>query len=271
MKIRAICTDIDGTLLDSQRQLSARTIAAVKSLKGIPFILASSRMPAAMRHLQAELDILDCPLISYNGGYIVHTINATARILESVSIPHDHCADIVAMTKGTSIHVSLYTGDAWYAPARDQWTEREERITRVKAALRDPLHVLDQWKAERTGGHKVMCMGPADEINTLESRLNHALGSALHIYRSRDTYLEIAPRAVSKATAMAIVLREIYHVDMVDAMAFGDNYNDIDMLAAAGFGVAVGNARPEVKAVAREITLNSIDDGVAVAIEKYCL
>ena len=54
-------------------------------------------------------------------------------------------------------------------------------------------------------------------------------------------------------------------------MAFGDNYNDIDMLKAAGKGVAVGNAREEVKAVADEVTLNSTNDGVAVSIEKYLL
>jgi len=271
MKIQAICTDIDGTLLDSRRQLSARTIAAIKSLKGIPVILASSRMPAAMRHLQAELDILRCPLISYNGGYIVHTAGATARVLASVQVTREHCADIVAMARGTSVHVSLYTGDQWFAPAQDQWTEREERITKVKASVRSAEDVLAQWEAERNGGHKVMCMGPEDEISALESQLNRSLGSALHVYRSRDTYLEIAPRAVSKATAMVIALRDIYNIDIRNAMAFGDNYNDIDMLAAAGLGIAVGNARPEVKAAAAETTLNSIDDGVAIAIQKYCL
>ena len=69
MKIRAICTDIDGTLLDSHRELSSRTVAAINSIKrDVPIILASSRMPGAIRHLQKELGIEDHPMICFNGG-----------------------------------------------------------------------------------------------------------------------------------------------------------------------------------------------------------
>ena len=71
-KFKAICTDIDGTLLDTNRQLSIGTIDAFKGLgSSIPVILASSRMPAAMRHLQAELGVLNHPMVCYNGGYVI--------------------------------------------------------------------------------------------------------------------------------------------------------------------------------------------------------
>jgi hydroxymethylpyrimidine pyrophosphatase-like HAD family hydrolase len=62
-----------------------------------------------------------------------------------------------------------------------------------------------------------------------------------------------------------------FGISLTEVIAFGDNYNDIEMLQAAGLGIAVGNAKEEVKMVANEITMNSVDDGVAVAIEKYFL
>jgi hydroxymethylpyrimidine pyrophosphatase-like HAD family hydrolase len=65
------------------------------------------------------------------------------------------------------------------------------------------------------------------------------------------------------------ILQRQYDIDLSEVMAFGDNYNDIDLLQSAGLGIAVANAREEVKVVAKELTLSSIDDGVAVAIEKH--
>ena len=113
--------------------------------------------------------------------------------------------------------------------------------------------------------------GPEEKIHELESQLNAKFSEDLHVYRSKSTYLEIAPRSISKASALKLILRKKFNVDLSEVMAFGDNYNDIEMIRAVGLGVAVNNAREEVKAVAREITNNSKEDGVAIAIEKYCL
>lgn len=273
MNIAAVCTDIDGTLLDSRRELSARTIRAVKRLTdaGIPFIFASSRMPGAMRHLQAQLGILGLPMICFNGGYVIidKGDSSSTVILDSVTIPLSICSIIGKLTQGTSIHVSLYTEDQWYAPAIDHWTQREETITKVNATISPFEMVMNHWDASGCGAHKVMCMGDEQEIAGLYSALHQALADKLHIYRSRPTYLEIAPKSVSKASAIELVMKQRFNTDLSNVMAFGDNYNDIEMIRKSGFGIAVGNAIQEVKDVAKEITLNSKDDGVAVALEKY--
>jgi Cof subfamily protein (haloacid dehalogenase superfamily) len=272
MDIRAICTDIDGTLLDSRRELSARTIQVIKSIKNeVPVILASSRMPSAMRHLQRELDILDHPLICYNGGYVIRYTNGsdTPEVLDTVTIPVQVCNTILNYTTGKTIHVSLYTEDNWYAPQDDYWAEREARVTKVTPIITSLAEVLQRWQVSGIGAHKVMCMGPEEEMNALEATLNASLSEAIHVYRSKSTYIEIAPRAISKASALALVLRSCYNLDIAQAMAFGDNYNDIDMLRTTGYGVAVANAREEVKAVVRYTTASNIDDGVAIMLEKY--
>ncbi|MCD9017848.1 HAD family hydrolase [Parachryseolinea silvisoli] len=114
-------------------------------------------------------------------------------------------------------------------------------------------------------------MGPEEEISSLQEALERGFSTEVHAYRSKSTYLEIAPRAISKASGMALVLKTCYGLNASNAMAFGDNYNDMDMLAAAGWGIAVANGREEVKVLAKEITQANIDDGVAQAIERYLL
>jgi Cof subfamily protein (haloacid dehalogenase superfamily) len=274
MNIKALCTDIDGTLLNSKRELSPRTIAAFKNVADkIPVVLASSRMPAAMRHLQHELGVSAYPIICYNGGYVVqYNINGEiTKVFDSVCIPVNICEAVVDLARNTSINVSLYFEDEWYAPQFDYWTEREQRITKADPIIEGNDSVISRWKQKNQGAHKIMCMGPEGEISAIEKKLTQDYGEQIHVYFSRATYLELAPKSLSKASALEKILNEAYNISMSDVISFGDNYNDIELLAKSGLGIAVANGRDEAKAVAKEITLKSIDDGVAVSIEKYLL
>lgn len=271
--IRAVCTDIDGTLLDSRRALSHNTIEAIRKISpSMPVVLASSRMPSAMRHLQNELGILEHPLICYNGGYVVHYLSADEKVvLYSAYIPLAICEKILMCTKGTSVHVSLYQEDKWFAPRIDEWTTREATITKVAPIIKPGKEVFDLWQKSGDGAHKVMIMGEASEIRILEEKLREAFSNDIHIYHSRSTYLEIAPKVISKASALELLLMQLYNIRLSDVIAFGDNYNDIELLQSVGLGIAVSNAREEVKAVAKEITLDSKQDGVADAIYRHLL
>ncbi|WP_215223289.1 Cof-type HAD-IIB family hydrolase [Echinicola shivajiensis] len=274
MNIKALCTDIDGTFLNKNREISERTISAIKQLpEDFPVILASSRMPSAMRHLQTDLDRLQNPMICYNGGYIIHFDGKEENfeLLDSVKISLDIVDHISSLAKGTDIHISLYHEDEWYVPQDDFWTQREITSTKVNPVIKSWEEVKDHWSSRQAGAHKVMCMGPAEQIEVIFKTLENEKNEDLHLYRSKDTYIEIAPKAISKASALELLLSKKYNIKISEVMAFGDNYNDIEMLKAVGHGVAVGNARDEVKAVANEITAKNIDDGVAMMIEKYCL
>lgn len=270
--IGAICTDIDGTLLDSRRELSVQTIQAIQRVKNaIPVILASSRMPSAMRHLQRTLDILQQPLICYNGAYVLrYDQHDDVVVVSSTKIPLVICSQILDTTRDMSVHVSLYVNDLWYAPLIDQWTTREATITKVSPMIMIGDDVLAAWAKTDEGAHKIMIMGDADEIAVLEQYLSRRFTDELHIYHSKSTYLEIAPKTISKASALEQLLHKHYpDIRINQVMAFGDNYNDIEMIKEAGIGIAVANARDEVKAVANEITTDSKIDGVANAINKH--
>lgn len=271
MEFKLVCSDIDGTLLNKERVLSPKTIQTIKGMGDeVRVVLASSRMPAAMRHLQKDLGISGSPLICFNGGYVIAQ-EPDGRTIElyNAPIPIEVTRTAADFGREKGLHVGLYRADEWYVPSEDRWKAREERNTRVQSALVDSQALLGRWSEEAYGPHKIMCMGEPELVQGALELLQERHGDEVHLYRSKDTYLEISHKSISKAGALELVMDWMGDRKMEEVISFGDNYNDIDLLEASGWGVAVGNAREEVKAIANEITLPNIDDGVAAILEKY--
>lgn len=266
MQIKLICSDIDGTLLNKDRELSTKTIAQIKRLAPTPFILISSRMPKAMLHLQRELNIQHLPMIAYNGGLIL----VDDEVISSTEISAQTSESIVGFCKDTDLHISLYHNDEWYVPVHDYWAKREANNTKVTPTVQDIGTTLNNWKQENKGAHKIMMMGDADEIDSLVSYINQKLSDEIISYRSKDTYLEIAHKSISKKTAIETIIKTQYTtIGFKNVLAFGDNYNDIEMLKSVGIGVAVENAKTEVLLIADVVTDSNKEDGVANYLEKH--
>lgn len=265
MNYRLIFTDIDGTLLNKDRNLSDLTKEVFQQLqKQVPVVLISSRMPQAMRHLQHDLHIAHQPLICYNGGLVL----IDNKTVSSTEIPLPIIASLHQFNTGINCHLSLYNSEEWYVPQMDQWAKREENNTQVSPVVLSNEKVIKKWRSEKKGAHKIMCMGEKEHIDRITEFLSGNYQNELHLYRSKDTYLEIANRKVSKLTAIKILLEKHFHLQLEDCVAFGDNYNDYEMLHAVGRGIAVGNAKPEILEIANEITHHGKEDGVAISLQK---
>ena len=265
MNYKIVFSDIDGTLLNKDRKLSALTKQVIQELqKKVPIVLISSRMPAAMRHLQEELHISHQPLIAYNGGLLL--IND--QPVHSTEIQLDILEQLCDFNKSENVHLSLYNHDDWFVPKADQWAEREENNTLVKAKMKSNEEVIQEWKKENKGPHKIMCMGDEAKITKLADFLFYHHKDQLHLYRSKSTYLEIADKRISKLTAIEKLLKEHFFLSLEETIAFGDNYNDHEMLKAAGMGIAVGNSKAEILEIATEVTHHSHEDGVARSLQK---
>lgn len=266
MKYQLVCSDIDGTLLNKDRALAKETIEQVQRIAPIPFVLISSRMPKAMRHLQEEFNNTSTPLIAYNGGLVLDN----EKVLHSTEIDNLVLEKAIKKCENTSIHLSLYHADEWYVPSMDYWAKREENNTKVTPEVLSNLEVLSKWKNEGKGAHKIMCMGDENEIDTLYTSLEEEFSNEIMLYRSKETYIEISHKAISKKTAIDTLIENCYpNLTMDNVVAFGDNYNDVEMLKAVGLGVAVGNARIEVLEVADAVTDTNKNGGVAKAIKEY--
>ncbi|MDO6802729.1 HAD family hydrolase [Wenyingzhuangia sp. 1_MG-2023] len=268
MDIKIAFTDIDGTLLNSEREVSEmlkEQVARITDQK-IPFILISSRMPGAMTHLQKDLNIEGLPIICYNGGLIL----VDGKIVDDISIAPTILEDIAELNTAGKFHISLYNNNDWYVPDMDFWAKREENNTKVTPIVKPTKDVINLWIEEKKGAHKVMCMGEKEHMDYVYAELGKLHGDKLHLYRSKDTYIEIANKEISKLTGINELLACKYpHLTLENCIAFGDNYNDIEMLEAVKIGVAVANAKQEVLLIADAVSDTNKKDGVAKAILKF--
>ncbi len=258
MKYKLLCSDLDGTLLATKSDVSAFAASEIRRVKdAIRIILVSARMPKAMYYIQQDLGILHEPLICYNGAYILHQ----KVVLASTEIKAEHIAAIHRMAAPLAINLGLYHKDEWYVPADSERVQKEIRYTKSAPVFKGTEATIEDWKRRTIGAHKIMLMGTKESADQILPQLEETLGAYLNLYRSNDTLIEIAPKSVSKLSAIQQLLKADESLN--DVIAFGDNYNDIEMLRHVGCGVAVGNARDEVKAIADHITLNNTADGVA--------
>ena len=269
---KVLFTDIDGTLLNKSREITPATKIEIQRItveQNIPVILISSRMPKAMKHLHDELK-LSSPIIAYNGALILKSAEVAnlSDILFSATISSGTVRAINNFKEKCDFHISLYYNDDWFVEGMDYWTNREVTSTKVNPSITSHEFVIRDWEGKNIGAHKVMCMGETEEIEKLFNWLGSNFSNELNLYRSKPTYIEITPSVVSKATAVSMITKYL-NISEAQAIAVGDNYNDLEMLKSVGLGISMGNAPDSVKAAAAHITLSNNEDGLAEAIRKY--
>jgi Cof subfamily protein (haloacid dehalogenase superfamily) len=121
-----------------------------------------------------------------------------------------------------------------------------------------------------TDFYKVLLSATPTRAAEHEKRLAHRFMGRLSIYRSEPYFIEVMPRGVNKASAIAGLLERL-GLEREDTIACGDGLNDLSMIRYAGLGVAMGNAQPEVKAAADVVTRTNDEDGIVPIIEQYIL
>ena len=264
MKPKLLCSDLDGTLLSSKSDVSDFTVAMLSKIKDrMRIILVSARMPSGMRYLQERLGITHEPLICYNGALVLDG----EKELASVCIELEVLKQIHAVCSSFSTDLGLYYQDEWYVPNTSKRVAKEAKYTKTIPTFQNTKTTLENWEKRGIGAHKIMLMGTKESADALMPVLHNNLGTVVHLYRSNDTLIELAPKSISKLSAINLLLGQ--DTCLKEVIAFGDNYNDIEMLKHVGYGVAVANGRDEVKVVADAITLANTEDGVAHFIQQH--
>lgn len=259
--IKVVMSDIDGTILNSQHQVSQRLKSAIMQMKekNIPFVLASARSPEGMKQISQELAVVNSPLAAFNGALVIKK----DQIIYSQPLVKEDVQQILATLKVQfpKIAVNLYSENEWYVNRMDQYVKLESEITQIKPVIKD-LSLLSETRPV----HKLLLIGNGAEIQTAKDSLEWEVAASA-LYLSKDNYLEITHQEVSKEIALRAIA-QYYRITANEVMAFGDNFNDIPMLQAAGTGVAMANAPLEVKRAANRITKSNDEDGVAFVLEE---
>ncbi|WP_339840757.1 Cof-type HAD-IIB family hydrolase [uncultured Maribacter sp.] len=264
MKYKILCSDLDGTLLSSKSDVSKFAIEQISKIKNhTRIILVSARMPSGMRYIQESIGISNQPIICYNGALVL----SGQQELTSVVIPVNLLKEIYSLCTNLEVDLGLYYANEWYVPLTSIRVEKEIKYTKSTPTFQSTLITLSNWEQRKIGAHKIMLMCTKESADTLMPLLKEKFINQLNLYRSNDTLIEIAPKSVSKLSAIKLLMNS--NDSLEDIIAFGDNYNDVEMLENVGCGVAVANAREEVKAISNHVTLKNTEDGVAHFIKEH--
>jgi len=274
--VKLICSDIDGTLLNKDRDVDIYTKQVFNKLAGqMQVVLASSRMPKALWYIQEALSIQQMPLICYNGALVLSAgkIFDDGLVLHSSVIPANITNSIFKLAKLHNLHISLYYNNTWIASEMDFWAGREINNTRATPDLiLSGLPERSRKEKINEPAHKVMLMGEAEKLDIIEQELFPK--GIVSLYRSKSTYLEISPIGIDKSSALNVVLTKVStfnNITLDNVIAFGDSYNDYEMLKAVKYGIAVANGVQKIKDIAYAITKSNQEHGVATYLEEMFL
>ena len=271
---KLIAIDIDGTLLTPDLQITPRTRNAIQQAQsmGIVVTLATARRYFSTMAIAAELDI-ELPLIIYDGALIVNhpaqTILAGQPLqaqvaLQAVEIMARHAVQPIVQPYECMLE------EVWTGPAEGDNPELATYIALSGNRLRRlPYTTICSGQTELL---RVVAFSSEETLQVLLPEIS-ALYCSWHMI-SRGSYgsaeLSIMSPGCSKASGVS-TLAAYYHIPLAQVMAIGDNYNDLEMLNAVGWGVAMGQDPAAVKAAAKTVTATNLEEGVALAIENYAL
>jgi Cof subfamily protein (haloacid dehalogenase superfamily) len=265
VRYRILVLDIDGTLTNSQKEISPATKQALHDLQasGVKVVLASGRPTCGMTHVAKEIELerFGGFLLSYNGGRI--TDCKTGQIIYQKVLPNACIAPLYAFAKEHGVHIMSYENDQIITEHPDDpYVEVEARINRM---FLKPVN--DFVRTIQFPVVKCIFTGDGGVLEALEPMAVREF-EELNIYRSEPFFLEIMPPSIDKAYSLSKLLEHL-GLTKEQMVACGDGFNDLSMIEYAGMGVAMANAQPVVKRAADWITSSNDEDGIVRVIHKF--
>lgn len=258
-----VLTDVDGTLVTSDKELTGATIDAVRRLDeaGVAFAITSGRPPRGMSMFVEPLG-LTTPIAAFNGGEFVAPDLTGIR---SLDIDDDLVGPIIESMRSHGLFVWVYSGTGWYVTDPDgPHVRREASTVRFEPTVVDSLSGL---------GPITKIVGASDDHDAVaraESDARDEFCHAVSAARSQPYYLDVTHPDANKG-AVVTYLAATLDIPLSSIVTLGDSPNDVLMFAHCGLSIAMGNASSDVQRSARQVTRSNDDDGFAHAIDRFVL
>lgn len=258
MKIKAIALDLDGTLLNSEKEISIKNLDILKKIekKGIKIIIVTGRSYPAAKKFAEILNIGDI-IITYNGAKVVNY--RTDESIFHLPLGGEYVQKIIKLGRGKNIHINLYQGNKWFVEnIKTLETKRYSEITGLSPIEKD-FNSFDSYEMTKIS---IQDMERSPKFDELYDEIRRDMGNDLYITKSHDFLIEVLNKNINKGVVLEKILKN-YNISLDECIAFGDALNDLEMLTMVKYGVAMGNACEELKSEVNYITDTNDNDGVA--------
>ncbi|GIQ67861.1 HAD family phosphatase [Xylanibacillus composti] len=264
MKYKMLAIDVDDTLIDDQKRISANTRQALAEAlsMGVKVTLATGRMHASAKQIAAQLK-LNVPLISYQGALIKNLEDDT--VLYERHVPKEAVQHLFEYAERHRLHIQAYVDDELYVKEDNEKIQAYSRLSDVPYRIEPDLGKLSSLPMP-----KVIIIDEPDKLDAMVPELANQLGDQVHITKSKPNFLEFMHKEGTKGHAVAY-LAEHFGCTLSEVIGIGDSWNDKEMLEVAGLGVAMGNAVEPLKEIADFITRTNNEDGVCHVVETFIL
>lgn len=269
MKYKLLVLDVDGTLLNDEREISKRTLAALLKVQqmGVRIVLASGRPTYGLMPLAKTLELGNYGgfVLSYNGCQIIKAQNG--EILFERRINPEMLPYLEKKARKNGFAIFTYHDDTLITDSPDnEYIKNEALLNNLKIIREDEFSTAIDFAPCK-------CMLVSDKEKALiglEQHWEKRLAGTLDAFRSEPYFLEVVPCGVNKANTLGALLEHL-GVTREEVIAVGDGVCDVTMLQLASMGVAMGHSQDSVKVCADYVTASNEEDGVALAVEKLIL
>lgn len=265
---KLIAVDVDGTLVNSEGVITARTREALiaASKIGHEVMIVSGRPTYGLREQAKALafDEFGGILSSYNGGQLYDF--KAGKILVNHPMDFDLAKEILEFSKSLDLVLMVPHGEVIFTDdAENFYSSRESGMLKMEVrGVRDIRDSLD------FAPNKLLFAQDPDKLDAPCAKIREKFGDRTEQVKSARFYYEVMPMGLSKGSSI-IEACKIFGIDIKDTIVFGDEMNDMSMFEVAGTGVAMGNAVEPVKNVADFVTKTNNEDGIAYYLEKFVL
>jgi Cof subfamily protein (haloacid dehalogenase superfamily) len=267
-----VAIDVDGTLVNSENHLTEGTKAAVHEVmsKGIGVTLVSGRARLTMAPFLTELGI-SLPFISSSGAHIIDP--ASQETLYYSAMPTEVLSVIVEHARAVPTPIIFQESDRIFYEGSQEMLQYLSDTYKIDITVADDvkahfIHVDDILQAQVEPIKVYMCHDPAI-VQGIEAKLKR-YHLPIYMTYSAPPYLEITSSEATKGLALQRLAKHL-HIPLERILAIGDSRNDLSMFEVVGKRVAMGNAVPEVQAVADLIAPSNDEDGVAWTLRNIVL
>lgn len=265
---KLIALDMDGTLLNSDKQISARNkqaIAAAKA-KGVQVVLVSGRPVEGMMDYVKQLDMMNEGdfVLSYNASVVQKTVDL--EVVQSRILKGSDAKNLASIANDLGVHVHAFTQrHGLITPKHNYYTTHEATVNGLEVNELDFSELEDDEAVM-----KVMMIDEPDLLSNAIANMPSIATEQYTMVQSAPFFLEFLNPSSNKGAGVGMLATHL-GIDASEVIGMGDAGNDKHLIEYAGMGVAMGNATDDIKAIASHITASNDEDGVAIAIEKFVL